>query len=295
MTGEVLAIIAAFAYGLAGVSIVRSKSAAKGDNGVFLSVATTAALSFVLWVGWGATVPTIILDTNGLYAFVVFGLAGLFSNVFGRQTMYRATELTGAVSAGLLRRLTPLFALPCGVIFLGERPGLLALLGGAFVLVGILTYIRPSPKGASQTSFEGISLGIFSSLSYALAYTFRSLGLDFVPDAALGTFIGALIGVIWILTVTLLRKGPFVGWRHVTIDSSFPYWRTALLLSIGQLLQFFALKTATIVSVAVLGTLEVLFSALFIILVTKCETIAFKKLLFASLLATMGTAFIFLN
>ncbi len=287
--------MAALAYGLAGVSIVRSKSAAKGDNGVFLSVVLTAAISCVLWLGWGSMSAYIVLEDNGWLAIVIFGLAGLFSNVLGRQTMYRATALTGAVSAGLLRRLTPLFALPCGFFFLGEKPGLLTLLGGALVLWGVLMYMRPFSSAASKVSITGVSLGVLSSLAYALAYTFRSLGLEFLPDAILGTFIGALVGVLWILLFTISKKGIRLGFAYLTHDFSFQYWRTASLLSVGQLLQFFALKSANVVSVAVLGTLEVIFSALFILFITKCEQIAVKRLLCAIVLAMAGTFLIFLT
>ena len=38
MTGEAFAVLAALAYGVAGVAIVQGRPMARGDNGVFLSV-----------------------------------------------------------------------------------------------------------------------------------------------------------------------------------------------------------------------------------------------------------------
>lgn len=292
MSGEFLAILAALAYGLAGVSIVRGKAAARGDNGVFLSVVLTAILSCFLWLGWGTVKLAELLNPDGFTAIAIFALAGIFSNVLGRQSMYRATEHIGAVQAGLLRRLTPLFALPCAFLILNELPGSPTLLGGALILVGVLVYMRfPSATGTSGLR-AGLILGTLSPLAYALAYTFRGLGLDQMPDAAFGSCVGAVVAAAWFLAIIVIRKGFQSGWHFITVDRSARHLQTALALTTGQLLQFFALKTTTVVSVSVLGTLEVLFSALIILLFTKCEPIAIKRLLIASLLAMVGTALV---
>lgn len=294
MTGEALAVLAALAYGLAGVSIVHSKANSQGDNGVFLSVVLTALLSGLLWAMQGTVPVARLLTSDGLRAAAIFALAGLCANVLGRQSMYRATEQIGAVRAGLLRRLTPLFALPCAFVILGELPGSSTLVGGALVLLGVMVYMHLPVIGGATVPRAGLILGILSALAYALAYTFRSLGLEFAPDAALGTFVGALVSAVWILGAATMPRGLRRGWTFVTIDRSIRHWRTAMALSAGQLLQFFALKTAAVVSVAVLGTLEVLFAALFVLLVTKSETVAIGRLFVAAILAMAGTGFLFL-
>ena len=53
MTGEEFALLAALSYGLAGVTIVKGKAMAQGDNSVFLSVVVTAVASGLLWLGRG--------------------------------------------------------------------------------------------------------------------------------------------------------------------------------------------------------------------------------------------------
>ncbi len=292
MSGELLAVFAALAYGVAGVSIVQSKATARGDNGVFLSVVLTALLSCALWLGWGSVEIAALGTPVGQTGLAVFALAGVASTVLGRQTMYRATERIGAVRAGLLRRLTPLFALPCAFIVLGEVPGGLTLAGGGLVLAGVVIYMRPSTGTMTAAPAAGLLLGILSPLAYALAYTLRGLGLDLIPDAALGTFIGALVGAAWFLAAAVLRNG-LDGLRHLTVDRGAGHWLTALVLSAGQLLQFFALKAAPVVSVAMLGTLEVVFSALIILAVTRGETVAITRLVIAALLSMAGTALLF--
>ena len=122
MIGEALALLGAGAYGLAGLSILRGQATARGDNGVFLSVVVTAALSCLLWLVAGRVPLRAVLTGGGLPSLGIFALAGLASIVLGRMTMYRATVALGAVRASLLRRLTPVFAILFAVVLLGEVP-----------------------------------------------------------------------------------------------------------------------------------------------------------------------------
>lgn len=292
MTGEALAVLAAFSYSLAGVLIVRGKVTAQGDNGVFISVVMTAVISGLLWLYRGTLEGADILTAEGLWAVGIFALAGVMANVLGRQSMYRATERIGAVRTGLLRRLTPLFALPCAFLILGETPDPATLLGGAIVLMGVLFYMR-MPTGmtlAGPDAGPGLALGILSALAYALAYSFRGLGLETAPDAALGTYIGATVGAAWGLSAAMIGKGFKRGWQFITTDRSPRHLQAALALTTGQLLQFFALKYATVLSVSVLGTLEVLFSALFVWLITGRKPVAILRLGVAVLMTMGGTA-----
>lgn len=280
------------AYGLAGVAITRGKRTARGDNGVFLSIVMTGLVSGGLWLGWGRAGLSDLQGASGLGTVGLFALAGILSNVLGRSLLYRSTERIGPVRTGLLRRLTPLFALPCAFLLLGELPDGPTLAGGALVIAAVLLYMR-WPAGAQETT-PGAWLGVGSAMAYALAYSVRSLGLETVPDAMLGTFTGAVAGGAFILTATMGRKGPGPGLRYLCADRRGAHLLTALALSAGQLLQFFALTSATVVSVAALGTLEVLFSALLIRLFFKGEAIAFARLLTASALAAAGTVLLVL-
>ncbi|MBU2999782.1 DMT family transporter [Roseovarius nubinhibens] len=300
MTGEAFAVLAALAYGVAGVAIVQGRPKARGDNGVFLSVLLTAALSCLLWLGWGGTTTGAQLAPRDLTgAILIFAVAGICSNGIGRQAMYWATERIGAVRAGLLRRLTPLFVLPCAYLLLGEVPAPQTLLGSALVLAGVLIYVLPQtrattpvPDAPPQISANpfGLMLGTLSALAYALAFALRGLGLDLLPDPTFGAMIGAFAGALALLALALARKGLCDGLRHLSRDRQAAHWLTALGLSAGQILQFFALHSAPVVSVALLGTLEVMFSAAIILLITKGETVALRPLILASILSTAGTA-----
>ena len=269
MGGEGFALLAALGYGLAGVSIVKGKTSARGDNGVFLSVMLTAAVSGLLWLGWGQVTVAILATSAAVEPVAVFIAAGLFSTVLGRTTMYRATEQIGPVAASLLRRLTPVFALPIGVIFLSEISEGQTILGAGLVIAAVMIYIgKPVPHSgpnSGQTIRLGWLLGIGSAAFYAVSYVLRSHGLDHLPDAAFGTFIGAIAGLIWLLGINIFGANPRVRLRKLLLDLGPWHWLTALALSAGQILQFFALKSAS-VSISQIQTFQVgLMSIIFLL------------------------------
>lgn len=262
MSGEAFALLAALFYGLAGVTIAKGKPSARGDNGVFLSVLVTAGLSGVLWCVRGQTGVMDLLEPGATAPLAAFIAAGLFSMVLGRTTMYRATERIGPVATSLLRRLTPVIALPIAFVILAEVPGWGTLIGAALVVAAVLLHIGSPDADPAGTHLAGWILGGASAAFYALSYTLRSLGLDQLPDAALGTFVGALAGLIWLQVRAALAPDRRARLHRLFVDCGPWHQLTALALSAGQVCQFFALKSAPVVVVATLGSLEVLFCAL---------------------------------
>ncbi|PWJ16965.1 EamA family transporter [Jannaschia seohaensis] len=278
--GVALALLAAAFYGLAGVAIQRGRATACGDNGVFLSVLATLGLSAGAWAVAG-TARLSALDAAALWA---FGLAGVASVILGRVTMFRATEALGPVTAGLLRRLTPIFAIPVAVVLLAEWPSPAALAGGGLILAGVALHLgAPGPlRGA------GLLLGVASAGFYALAYGLRALGLGAVQDAALGTAVGALVGLVWF---------PLAAWRadrlgSLLVDRGPWHVTAALALAAGQLTHFAALAHAPVATVAMLGALDVLVAAIILRLISGAAPARPGRLIAATALAAIGTALI---
>lgn len=261
MTGEGFALLAALGYGLAGVTIVKGKATAQGDNGVFLSVVLTAAVSGLMWLGWGQVAAVSLASFNAAEPIAIFIAAGLFSMVLGRTTMYRATEQIGPVAASLLRRLTPVFALPLGAIFLAEVPDARTLVGAVLVILAVIIHIGKPGRSLAETMPLGWLLGIGSAAFYAVSYVLRSHGLGQLTDPALGTFIGAIAGMIWMLAASSAGTSRVSRLRGLVVDRGPWHWLTASALSLGQISQFFALKSASVVVVATIGALEVFFAA----------------------------------
>lgn len=293
MTGEVLALCSAMFYGIAGVTISKGKTDARGDNGVFLSVVVTCVLTLGLWLVFGGVSLSQLVNWDSMPGLALFALAGIFSTVLGRTTMYRATERIGAVKAALFRRLIPVFALPCGVLLLGEWPEARALVGGTIIMLGVLCY-QLLPRGLSSTrNLAGDLIGIASALCYALAYGFRRMGLEDIPDPLFGTLFGAVVGLVWFPLAAAFSGTSAGGPSRLLCDRSPWHWATALSLGIGQTLQFLALSMAPVSSVAILGTLDLFFSAAFIALFFKGERFDGRLLALAGGLAFLGSAILF--
>ena len=289
MTGEIFALLSAGLYGIAGVAITKGHATARGDNGVFLSVLFTAFLTLVVWACFAAPVRPELYSRDGLKGVVLFALSGVFATALGRNLMYRSTELLGAVNASLLRRLIPVLSVPSAMLILGEPPDVWVLLGGALILFGVFFYLNPGFQGMQSMAGTGLMFGVGSATCYALAYSQRRLGLEFCPDPVLGTFIGAVAGAAWIFVI---------GWHagkldHLLRDMGRWHWVTAVALSLGQLLQFFALQAASVPRVAAIGSLDVLFSALLAGWVLRSEQVRLGRFLIAAITAMIGTVVIF--
>lgn len=285
--GEVYAVVSAALYGLAGVAIAAGRRRARGDNGVYLSIIVTTGMTAVLWMGWGRSWPTGEGAVSGL---ALFALAGLASTILGRVALFRATERIGAVGASLFRRLVPVFSVPVAFGLLGETPDSGVLSGGSLILVGVLSY-SGLPKGLGAAS--GVILGAASALFYALAYSLRRLGMEAIPDPALGALVGAAIGLVLMPVFAALRPQRGRALSALLADRSGWHWLAAFSLGAGQTLQFFALQGTSVARVAVLGALDLVFSAALVGLVLRTERLNWRRFGLAGGLALLGTVIVF--
>lgn len=287
IAGELLALVSALFYGVGGVAIARGRAGATGDNGVFLSVAVTAGATFAIWTMRGSAA-----DVSSLRGLALFALAGFFSTVLGRHTMYRATERIGAVTASLFRRLIPVFSIPVSLLLLSEAPDAKALAGGAAILLGVFVYARPGGGGRLALN-GGVLLAIASAFVYAASYGFRRLGLEEIPDPVFGAFVGALVGLIWLPAQAMARRAPGAALRGLFADRGPWQWLAALSFTLGQTVQFFALQFASVPRVAAIGSLEVFFSAALAAWVFRTETLPLARFALAGGLAAFGTGVMF--
>ena len=150
--------------------------------------------------------------------------------------------------------------MPFAFLILGTVPGLRETIGGAIVLVAVLLFFGPAdrlPSGALSGYFWAVGSAAFCAMAYCL----RSLGMESAPDPAFGTFFGAMAGLVWLIARACVRSGFRNSVMRSLAQNGLWQWGAALSLSIGQMLQFFALSSASVPVVAVLGTLEVIFAA----------------------------------
>lgn len=301
--GEAFAVLSACFYGFSSVAIIKNAEHGHTNNGAYLSVLLTALLSGGLWLLIGPALPP--LGGALWQGLAYFVLAGLLANIFGRVLMFRSVELLGALENGILRRLIPVFAAILAVVVLGER--ITASIGIGFVLVFsavaavVLTSRMPVPAKANVKVRApgdlrtGRILGVVSSASYGGSYVSRKLALEAVPDPLLGTFIGAVTGLVCgRLTARFTRRGAL---EYRSLLEWPPLWQfiAAAAVSAGQVSQFFALRYTTVTAVAIIGTIELFIAAWLSVLLLKSERKPGLGFALASLLAAAGTIVIALG
>lgn len=289
--GEALALGSAVSFAFANVAIAKGARNGSDAGGVLLSVLVTGLLSGLGWlVAGGGAVSTAALSGA---AIAWFAASGLLATVGGRLTLFRSIAFAGVVRASTVRRVMPLFSLALAWVFLGQAISPLA--GGGMALItasfGLLWLDnRRKLAGARDPAdiSRGLALGVASALLYALSYVARSLGLQIVPDAFLGAFVGAAAALLAYLAGAAVHA-PFRAMVRGTLRRPDP-WQlaAAVFISLGQIAQFAALTYTSVARVAFLNSVEVYISALLAVFVFRTEPLPSLHVLAATGLATAG-------
>lgn len=282
--GEFYALSSALFYGLSGLTIIKAAENRRGDGGVFISILMTALCTGCFYLATSsAPFSSRVIAIPAIWLFVV---AGLLSTVLARAFMFQATVLLGAVGASLWRRTIPLFAIPFSLVLVNDWPAFGELIGGLVIGLGLLLF---SINQHARWSGLGAVFGFVSSACYALAYVVRKIGLEVMPDPFLAAFIGAFAGVICYAVWILSGQGPLKRLTYLIQDRGRWFMVSALFLSLGQILQFMALNKTSVTVVALIGALDVVFTAVFAGLLFKQSLFKEPQFVLSIILLLLGT------
>lgn len=152
------------------------------------------ALAPLAWFGGGLQA----LDAGQLGVLVVSGLVGIF---VGDTALFASMNRLGPRRTGVLFATHALFSAVLGFLFLDERMGVQAMLGGALVVAGVMTAIAWGTRKGESHDFEtlqghwptGVALGLLAALCQAagsfIAKPVMAAGAD--PLAATVVRVGA--------------------------------------------------------------------------------------------------------
>ncbi|MDW3204388.1 MAG: DMT family transporter [Alphaproteobacteria bacterium] len=303
MIGEAFALLSAAFFGLAGAAIAKGAPQARGDNGAFLSIVLTLLFAAIVWLA-GGSVEGLPVHGDALISGVAFFVAsGVLATVLGRLTNFKSIALAGAIRAGLLRRLIPVFSTILAVVILGERYGLIPAVGMGLILVSVALTLRekaPADFGGFAQLTQGrirtgAMLGALCALFYALAYVARKLAMEHVPDAAFGAMVGAATGVVWYVGAAPFSRGFRNSLFRVLSDTGTWQWIAAISMSLGQLLLFFALKYTAVAVVAIIGTTEIFVGIYLAAFLLKTEPRPGRYIVAATILASIGVSLVALG
>lgn len=297
MTGELLALGAAFAFGMSSVAIAKGAKGANAESGVLLSAIITGLLSGLAWMMFPDGAEWDSWEQIAWGAVGWFMASGLLATVGGRITMYRSIELAGVIRASTTRRLMPLMSLLLAWMIIGERVSLaggigMALIAASFVLLYLdnRSSIRTttSDPGRRAMISRGLAFGVISALLYAISFIARKFGLEAAPNALFGAFAGSLTALVFYIAAALFSRRYYA---IVTSALTTPNpWQlgAALLMSLGQIAQFGALMFASVGRVTFINSFEVFIAAFLSVAVFRTDTMPGRLVIFATILATAG-------
>lgn len=302
--GAAFAILSMTLFSIANIAVIRGFDGKTRSGGAFLSIVITFLLSLVIWVGARLHNGWSSIAAGGI---VWFAVAGILTIFIGRVFLYASIQHLGAVKASAIKRLNPFFSVLLGVLLLGESLNGTLTAGMALICVSFYVLIRPTLKRGQSGAEEqspgalerlknlGYLYGPVSAFAYASGYVARKEGLLILPDAALGTTVGALTGII-----VFVMMSRFVASYRDDIRQTFTIFSPWLLFagiaaSLGQLFYFVALSHSSISKIALITSMEVFVTMFLSIFVFRDKEKLTAGVVLAACLGVLGTVLVILD
>ena len=294
--GEWFALGSALCFALSNVAVVRGAKRGSDDNGAFLSLLLTAAISAIGWLWTSAVHGTAPISLHGV---LWLAAAGVFTAFIGRVFLYASIQHLGAIRASAVKRLNPFFAVLLGVAVLGEQLSGHVVWGALLIVAsfGLLMQAQwrgaaPAGAGPNPRLNLGYVYGPLSALGYALGYLMRKAGLQDTPDPFFGAMVGTLVGAALFMFAgrwsEAYRRAVQATWRRPN-----PWlYAAGAMGSFGQILYFAALNASPMSKVALVTSMEVFFT-IGLSLLFLAERLSWRVAL-AALLGFAGTALLVL-
>ncbi|GAB7388848.1 hypothetical protein BSNK01_26860 [Bacillaceae bacterium] len=305
--GELLAVMSAMMFAAANVMVKKGTVKSSQDNGAFLSLLLTAFISLLIFIasGWQGGWP--VLNGKGIFWFV---LAGVLTAFIGRTFLYSSIQYLGSIKASAIKRLNPFFTVLIGLLFLDEPVtwplivGMILIASGFFVLVqqsyrGAEGAAERQPKAAKRMTELlrslanlGYVYGPVSALAYAVGYAARKKGLLEIPDPIFGTALGAAVGTVLFLLLAVFRETYRTAVK-LTFTRFQPWlFGAGVATSAGQIFYFLALHQIPVSRVALINSIEVIFTMFLSAWIFKTQEEMTGTVILASLAAMFGAALI---
>jgi len=292
-------------FATANITVIRGYDGKTRGGGAFLSIIITFLLSLIILL---ILVARTGLPTFNQTAVAWFVLAGFLTIFIGRVFLYASIQHLGAIRASAIKRLNPFFSVLLGVVLLGESVSGLMMVGMALIVSSFVVLVRQSINtvGARVPPVEKLSTldriinlgylyGPISAFAYACGYVARKQGLTILPDAAFGTMVGALTGIVFFVITAR-----FIDSYREDIVKTFtvfnPWFLFAgIFASLGQICYFVALSYITISKIALITSMEVFITLFLTVVVLRSRESLTGEVLVAAGLGVLGTVFVILN
>jgi drug/metabolite transporter (DMT)-like permease len=258
LSGEAYALLAALAFALSTVFTRQFSVGSGGRRPVAPEVGVLVSLSTDLVVFGALAAPELRHGLGArldLQAVALFMVGAVVASMLGRNLAYASVKRVGAGRSTAIRLCNTVFAAAVGWVWLRDLPRPWQLVGAAMVTVGLWVVVTEREGWRDSVDWKGLAAAVGAALAFALGDTARRAGLQLLPSAAVGAFVG-----VWAaLPVQLLWLRPW-RWRR---DAVRQLWRPDVLAggffhTLALLLLFFAVQRTPVANAAALYNLQVL-------------------------------------
>ncbi len=128
-----------------------------------------------------------------------FLLTGVAAIGPGRLLFYYSIRRIGVSRASVLVIITPLISMVTAVALLGERPSWRVVLGAVIIVGGLVGVV--TDRGGIRIDPRAALLGLLPTLFLSLTPFFIRLGMQSLPDPALGSLLSSVGALTFLLTL----------------------------------------------------------------------------------------------
>lgn len=302
--GETLAILSMTLFALTNIAIVRGHDGKSRSSGAFLSIVITFLVSALIWLitvlrnGW----PDVNATVVGWFA-----LGGFLTIFVGRVFLYASIQQLGAVRASAVKRLNPFFSVLLAILILGETISPPMMLGMLLIVMSFAVLVRQAVFFADEDSMHVATQGAFdrflnlgylygpvSAFAYASGYIARKQGMMVLPDAAFGTMIGAVTGIVFfVITAGFINSYREDLRKTFTVFNKW-FLMAGFLSTFGQIAYFTALNYIGISKIALITSMEVFVTMILSTVVFLSKEKLTVDVIIAAGLGFLGTLFVIL-
>jgi uncharacterized membrane protein len=247
---ELLSLFTALCYG---ASAVLARMGMR-DSNPMTGAMVGAIVQVVLLSGLVVVVPPASIDWAAIAFFVA---SGILASTLGRLFNYMSIERLGVPVSATIIGSSPLFSTILAVLFIGEEVALTVLVGILLVVAGIAV-TRSGESAGSKLRSSAILIPIAASAFYGASSVVRKIGLNILPEAALGAVVGAGASLISFGAYLILtQRTDMIRWNW----SGGKYFiLSGVVVSAGWLSMFTALASGKVSVVSALIGTNPLFS-----------------------------------
>jgi uncharacterized membrane protein len=247
---ELLSLFTALCYGASAVLAHMGMR----DSNPMTGAIVGAMVQVVLLSGLVVVVPPARIDWAAIAFFVA---SGILASTLGRLFNYMSIERLGVPVSATIIGSSPLFSTLLAALFIGEEVTLTVLIGTLLVVAGIAVTRRGESAGSKLMS-SAILIPIAASAFYGASSVVRKIGLNILPEAALGAVVGAGASLISFGAYLILtQRTDMIRWNW----SGGKYFiLSGVVVSAGWLSMFTALASGKVSVVSALIGTNPLFS-----------------------------------